>query len=444
MNPNRLQRSILVKACYGFSLIFLLLAFWDPIIPLGRGPVDLSLLLDESNSVKPEHNERVWQSFLKWSENLPTGSRINLVRFADQAKLELNWTPVNDSSYTKLKDQKKLPRRRSLDQNVSAVNQAIKTAIRLTSPLHHTALLISSDGVESTGNEKNKVSDFNGSSNLSLFYLPSNDHNRNNMLHIDSINLPSNLNTGESLPISISIDSIEGGQGKLLISLNGKLIHEHSFISQAGNQQVHVLNVSTGLQDINRLQIDLTDERGNLLSRQQRVVSVQNKRQLLYIGRKLSKPLSTRLQQNGWQITFHQPQHLPFDDSFFRAFDLIVLNDVHVADIDVMITKNLSDAVKYSATGLIVLGGKQSFGNGGYRYSILEEILPVLSESSRPLPASAFLFLVDKSGSMEASDPVNNRLAAALRAVGESAKSLRASDESGLMVLIATLRKWCR
>jgi len=112
---------------------------------------------------------------------------------------------------------------------------------------------------------------------------------------------------------------------------------------------------------------------------------------------------------------------------------VVVLDDLAAGLLSPVVTRNLARSVQQSATGLIVIGGPRSFGSGGYRHSQLEQLLPVIAESSRPVPASAFLFLLDKSGSMETSGDHQSRLTDAFSAVVESAKSIRAGDESALL-----------
>src|SRR5438552_4373253 len=52
--------------------------------------------------------------------------------------------------------------------------------------------------------------------------------------------------------------------------------------------------------------------------------------------------------------------------------------------------------------GLIMLGGDQSFGLGGYYKTTIEEILPVRSdfEREKETPSLAMVLVIDKSGSM--------------------------------------------
>ena len=120
-----------------------------------------------------------------------------------------------------------------------------------------------------------------------------------------------------------------------------------------------------------------------------------------------------------------------FDPSV--PFDLLVLDDLTAGDLSEATWHAVERAVRANGSGLLTLGGPRSFAAGGYRGSVLEEMLPVTIESPRPDDSTAILFLVDKSGSM--SEPQAGAVAFdyAKRAVIDSATTLRRGDSAGLM-----------
>jgi hypothetical protein len=83
--------------------------------------------------------------------------------------------------------------------------------------------------------------------------------------------------------------------------------------------------------------------------------------------------------------------------------------------------------------GLLVLGGPNSFGLGGYRDSQLEALLPVVSEPPEDESPASLVFLIDLSGSMDQASATQRRLDIARQAVVETAKALRPVDRVGLM-----------
>jgi Ca-activated chloride channel family protein len=80
--------------------------------------------------------------------------------------------------------------------------------------------------------------------------------------------------------------------------------------------------------------------------------------------------------------------------------------------------------------GLIMLGGDQSFGLGGYYKTVLEEILPVRSdfEKEKEKPSLAMVLVIDKSGSMG-----GEKIAMAKEAAKSAVELLGANDKVGVI-----------
>ena len=80
--------------------------------------------------------------------------------------------------------------------------------------------------------------------------------------------------------------------------------------------------------------------------------------------------------------------------------------------------------------GLIMLGGDQSFGLGGYYKTTLEEILPVRSdfEKEKEKPSLAMMLVIDKSGSMG-----GEKIEMAKEAARAAVELLGPSDKVGVL-----------
>ena len=253
-------------------------------------------------------------------------------------------------------------------------------------------------------------------------------------LKITPINLPPRSSRGHSLPLSIAVESGSGGQGTIEMLINGRVVARQSLDLEAGERRVLHQNLFSDEPDTVNLELVVVDEHGNTAENHQRLIDNRSARRLLVIGRRPVDSITLPPDPDEWQVVSVQPHQIPADETFFSRFNAVIIDDLAASEIEANVTGNLLRAIEQYGTGLIVLGGTRSFGSGGYRHSRLEEALPVISEASRPLPGAAFLFLIDKSGSMEASSSGDSRLAHALKAVSESAKSLRAGDESALLV----------
>jgi len=430
---NKLRQYIMPFG-YIAILLMILLAIWNPLIPTGSGPVDLLLLLDESDSIKTQHNNTVWHSFLQQSESLPAGSRISLMRFADRSAIEIPWTKVNEAGFFQLKKSQAMPRHRYLDSGASSLTSAVESAIKYSSPDRHSAILISSDGNDNVAATQTVSALTNNTPGLSLFYLEADNRFHTSALSIESVNLPYASVAGHSLPLSIAFKSHIGGQGNLTVLLNEHVTEQQHLVLKSGELKVINLKLIADKNQRQTIEIIVRDKHDNILDQQKHVVTNRIDKKLLYIGHNSFDAYSHYLKQEGWQVVQIQPHELTTEEAFFNNFNVVLMDNLKADELTGNITRNLITAVQQTGTGLIVLGGPDSFGSGNYRHSELEKILPVTAEASRPLPAAAFLFLLDKSGSMDTAGRKSSRLSDALRAVSESAKSLRPGDESALLV----------
>lgn len=144
--------------------------------------------------------------------------------------------------------------------------------------------------------------------------------------------------------------------------------------------------------------------------------------------------LAASLAAGGWPLRVVAAAQADALAGELAGCEAVVLDDVAVSDAGPRFWSALAEAVQRRGIGLLVLGGKRSFARGGYRGSALESLLPVLSEPAALERNASVLFLVDKSGSMGEGGGGIDRFALAQRAVLETARSLGARDELGLVV----------
>lgn len=164
------------------------------------------------------------------------------------------------------------------------------------------------------------------------------------------------------------------------------------------------------------------------------LVEVSPRAPLLYADGGSGGALARSLQRGGWPLHRVPASRLDSLADALGSYRALLLDDVAVADAGPRFWQALADAVRQQGVGLLVLGGERSFARGGYRDSVLESVLPVLSEPAALQPAVAMVFAVDKSGSMgQASDGVD-RLQWAQRAVVDTARGLGERDSLGLVV----------
>ena len=93
---------------------------------------------------------------------------------------------------------------------------------------------------------------------------------------------------------------------------------------------------------------------------------------------------------------------VPSSIATLAGFDAVVLDDVSAAQLGTAAMASLQVYVRDLGKGLVMLGGRNSYGAGGYLNSTLEEVLPVYMtvRDRQRSPDVALVAVIDKSGSM--------------------------------------------
>ena len=115
--------------------------------------------------------------------------------------------------------------------------------------------------------------------------------------------------------------------------------------------------------------------------------------------------LALVLEAGGITVQTIAPSGFPRQMLDLQAYDLIVLENVPAEALDAAQQELLVSQVKDLGTGLVMIGGPDSFGAGGWHGSAVAEILPVRLDLPDQIivPEAAIMFVLDSSGSMGSS-----------------------------------------
>jgi uncharacterized membrane protein len=112
----------------------------------------------------------------------------------------------------------------------------------------------------------------------------------------------------------------------------------------------------------------------------------------------LIKALTTARQR----VTVVPAGGVPSSIATLAGYDAVVLDNVSAAQLGATAMASLQVYVRDLGKGLVMLGGRNSYGAGGYLNSVLEEVLPVYMtvRDRQRSPDVALVAVIDKSGSM--------------------------------------------
>ena len=162
---------------------------------------------------------------------------------------------------------------------------------------------------------------------------------------------------------------------------------------------------------------------------------VKGRPRILYVEGSASKDpgsagyIKRALEHENMDVEVRGPRGLTSSLSELKKYDLVLVSDVPAHFMGEAQRATLERYIR-DGGGMIMAGGEDSFGSGGYQNTRIEEILPVRfdNEKIREQPNVAIVLVIDRSGSMKG---------AKIEAAKESARAtvgvLNSSDMVGVV-----------
>jgi Mg-chelatase subunit ChlD len=124
------------------------------------------------------------------------------------------------------------------------------------------------------------------------------------------------------------------------------------------------------------------------------------------------------------------PELLPKEMTDYSAYDSIVLANVAATRLSEKQMLMIEQAVRDYGAGLVMTGGEDSFGLGGYFKTPIERALPVYMDlrGKREIPSLALMLVIDKSGSM-----TGDKIQLAQEAASRTIQLMREKDTIGVL-----------
>lgn len=148
--------------------------------------------------------------------------------------------------------------------------------------------------------------------------------------------------------------------------------------------------------------------------------------------------LPRTLRRSGLSVEVVAPSGMPRDLLGLQAYDLVLMQNVSADGLAEGSSEQLSAWVRELGGGLIVVGGPDTLGTGGWRGGALEAILPVRLDLPEKLisPEAAIVIVLDNSGSM--SRPVMGSSRTQQEVANEAAaRAIRSLDKTDLIGVIS-------
>lgn len=234
---------------------------------------------------------------------------------------------------------------------------------------------------------------------------------------IARVEAPSAGRPGQIVPLRVVIESLQPATGWITLRREGAIVdlapEENEFRRQVevpAGTSVHTIAVVLGETPINRFEVffEPDDASADLLPENNRaeafIASPGAGAALLVRGSTVGTPdpFEAALREASIPVEVVSPGRVPREMLTLQAYDVIILQNVGAWEIDPPVQETIARSVNDFGTGLIMLGGENAFGAGGWNGTPVEAILPVELDLPRSLrlTEAALVIVLDKSGSM--------------------------------------------
>src|SRR5438874_3570857 len=341
--------------------------------------------IDESQSVGDDAQKYV-KEYLDQAVASAGPNRVGFLRFAAQPGLVV------------AERDKPNP---NVDKNGTHLAAALEVASAAIPPDYVPHIVLLTDGNQTAGDALKAA--LRGGVPVSAVPLPVRTDPE---VQVSAVNVPAQVREGEPFYVEVVVDANHDDESGQIDVYRGahKVVSEKKALVKGenrfrfrqtvtGEKLAHYTARVSGYKD--QFQDNNTASGLVFSTGKPRVLLIEN-------DMKLARHLQWALEQEGILVDVRPAKGMPDSLADLQNYELLMLSNIPATDLTQRQMEVARTYVQDLGGGLIMLGGDQSFGLGGYYKTTLEEILPVRSdfEKEKEKPSLAMVLVIDKSGSM--------------------------------------------
>lgn len=373
----------------GAALLLLTVALAQPLVRIGGGGRDLVVVVDRSRSMPSGSDQRALEMLRLLDTKRGADDRVGVVSFGRQARIERLPSPDPFGGF-----------QREVSGDGSDLAGALDAAGDLLSPGREGRVLLVSDGLSTSGDARAAARRL-AERGIPVDFRHLARTGDGADAAVASLDVPSRVSEGEPFQFSATVTSTSAREVGWTLRRGSVLLARGRSTLQPGANRLTFRDrlERPGLADYT-LELDSSDavpenDRARAVTRvagSQRVLVVRSDGAQSGLVRALS---SSDLQV---EVTSAPPRTL----EALEGVGVVVLENVPASALGEQGLQVLARFVRDMGGGLLMTGGRRSFGEGGYHRSALDELLPVSMElrDEQRKASLALGIAMDRSGSM--------------------------------------------
>lgn len=407
-------------------IILLCLALASPIVKLKGQEGVVIVVADRSSSMPSDTDKRIQETTSILSESMPINSKLGLVSFNERARIEFSPTKNDIPALSETNN-----------PDASNLADGIELALSLIPDGLSGRILVLSDGMwngsDPQGAAINAINrnipiDFRHIGNGSL-----------NDLAVSYLSIPNILEPEEPFILRAGIVSPLKQDVQIELFNGDKLIFKTNYLVNTGLNEVNFSlkapssSVAKYIFKISSINKD-PQPKNNVA---QAVALIKGKKPILIISDNDSSTMKMLLDKNKIYCQFKGPKEFSWRLEDLTGYSAVVLENIPAEKLGFNGMHSLAAWVKHMGGGLLITGGKNSYGDGGYYQSPLDEALPVSLEmrSENRKMNIAIAVVMDRSGSMGMQVAGRTKMELADLAAASSLDLLLPEDEFGVFAV---------
>ncbi len=393
LSAPRFWASLLARTALVATLIFAV-AGVQLIQPTDR--LTTVFLIDSSDSVSPSARGQAEAFVQDALKAMRAGDQAAVVVFGENALVER--APSNATTFGRIGSAPVATR--------TNLQTAVQLGLALLPADTQQRLVLLSDGGENQGNVL-EGSNLAAARGVPISFVNLNTAGGGPEALVSALDAPTNVRAGAQFELVATVESTVAQSARLSLFADTTLLQARDIQLQAGSNTFRLTLTASG-QGFQRYRAQIVPA---LDFRQQNneaatLVRVAGPPRVLLVEGQPGEGQNFKDALGAAQIGVDliAPAQLPIDLASLSDYDAVVLMNVPAQALPARAAANLPTYVRELGRGLVMVGGDRSYGVGGYGTTPIEQALPVYMDvrDRQERPDLALMFVIDKSGSMDA------------------------------------------